>query len=259
MIDDFNIPIGCAAGCLPRDDLLGADFPVFEDVIQPIPEDEWPDRIAAQTDTLDDLVAKIKDQGQEGSCASNAVTGAAETVGNLLWGMDQWIELSAMSVYRQPGVGRSPSSGSTIGSNLRAMRDVGALPVDNAANRERFVHTHPARGFHISLPRGYEETAALFRIHETYDIRTWSGLVTAVLRKFPVVYGRAGHAIYGVKIVWQNGRAYLVYANSWRASWGANGRGTDSERAVAGSIRSYGAFAIRSRIVPDWILAAGDN
>jgi len=244
----INIP--GRGDCLPRDDSCGAVFSVFEEAVPVIDRSQWAAGFAALPD-LSSLVKKIKNQGQEGSCASNATVQAYEIVLNQQFGPARWIEFSSMSLYKR--VGRSPMSGSLISDNLREVRDAGILPVDNAENRRRFDCVHPATGFHRSLPDRWQETGRLFRATEWFDIQSFAGLITALLLGFPVVYGRAGHAICGVRGVQRGGAWHVKYANSW-GDWGEAGYGYDSESFVAGSIAAYGAFAVRAVAVSSEIL-----
>jgi len=245
LIDDFAIPDGMATGCLPRGTVLGDEHSVFEEAIPLIPEEDWIDRIREREGMtgLDDLVTKIKNQRNEGSCASNAATQCEEIVRRIQRGLKHWVSISAMSLYKR--VGSSAGSGSTIDGNLRELKARGALPSDTPENRERFRHVHPDTGFDIRLPDGWEETGVLFKAGEWFDIASWRGIITSAIRGWPICYGRKGHAICGVRAVIRNGVIVLKYANSW-GNWGDNGFGYDSRQAVENAIRSYGAWALRT-------------
>lgn len=244
-------PHGKATGCLPRTTRPGERFAVAEDVEAPIPRDEWSERLA-------EMVARdrkpwhqvTKDQDGEGSCTSNATSGWYEHMLVDAFGEDAWVETSPISLYRRCASG--PNSGSSLDCNLRELCDGGILPTDNAANRERFAHVHPNIGYYTALPAGWEETAVEFRADEFLDVTTFDGLVSAILRGRFVVYARASHCILGVSLRYQGGVWYLKYLNSWGA-WGADGYGYDSESYVSGSIRTYGAFASGSIVVPRWL------
>jgi len=240
-----------ANGCLPRDDKVGSVFPVLEDSgIDIYQRNDW-EELLEQAMSLEVLIGQIKDQGQEGSCASQATAQAMEIVWNLQHGQQSWVPLSPMSLYKR--VGSSASSGSTIASNLVATRDVGILPLNTQANKEQFEHTHPAIGWNASLPSGWKNTAKKFRVTEWYDIASIDGLITAIINGWPVVYGRQVHAICSVLARWNRDRkiAEIKYANSWSPSWGDNGYGWDSEKVLRPAIPQYGAFCVRQVTVDD--------
>ncbi len=238
--------------CLPRTDRLGATWPVYEEAVPIIPRSEWSELIGPPERSLRPLVQRIKNQGQEGSCASNACSGAAETLQVKQWGAFGWVELSAISLYKR--VASSAQSGSTINDNIREINSRGILPADTLRNREfvakgYFRHVHPNTGFNLRLPDGWEETAIKFRVTEWWDIGSVEGMVSAWLRGMPVFYGRAGHAIFMVDVRLDGSRAMLCYANSW-GEWGDHGFGWDTEAYVQSAISTYGAVAPRT--MTDW-------
>lgn len=254
-----------ATGCLPRDDKLGENFPLFGEYFQAIPRSEWKSLFENDV-SVAELVAKIKNQGQEGTCASNAATQCGEIVANRQLGKSNWIELSPISIYRW--ISNNPNRGSTISGNLRQFRDVGALPVNSDRNKQVLEtagldpsHVLKTTGYYQSFPSGWKETAKHFRVHEWFDISNFDELVTAMFLDCPVCYGRAGHAICGCRPYYRNGSWFIKYANSW-GQWGDPGGqfnygfGYDSERFVSGSIRSYGAWAARTMILSDEIVEA---
>lgn len=242
---DFDFEtVAAATGCLERSDRLGATFPILED--QPhfqVLTAQQRQKLIPLHVPMAPLVQKIKNQKQEGSCASNAALAVFELVMAFMGGVENWVEMSAMSLYKR--VGQNAQSGSTINDNLRELVANGALPVDSPENRARFQHTHPATGFGVPLPPGWIKTGNLFLMVEWFDVATWDGLLSALLYKMPVLYGRAGHAICGVDPVLKDGAEFIKYQNSWSAQWGDRGFGLDSRRAVESSIPSYGAWAGR--------------
>lgn len=234
-------------------------FASFADSGAPvIPRSEWPDLIQDNT-SLEELVMKIKDQGQEGSCASNAAAQCFEICWNLMNGTDNWVEMSPISLYRW--LSRGPGSGSTITGNLRQSRDVGLLPVDRASNRQKLEsmnldpnHVLKSVGYYQKFPAAWKDTAGNFVTVEFFEVNSWVELISALFADMPVLYGRAGHAICGVTPVLREGSVYIKYANSWKPSWGDNGYGYDSERAVSRSVGSYGAVAWRTVALPDGLI-----
>lgn len=245
------------ADCLPRTDRCGDYFPVYEGEFDIIPRAQWDDLIEQQN-WLDDMVAKIKNQKSEGTCAANATNGGFETIWNNTLGLENWIEFSPIATYRWIAPG--PDTGSVIGDNLRQIMTVGTLPVDSPESRAALTqmglnpnHVLQATGYYQTFPEGWKDTAAHFRVAEAWDTASFDGLVTAILRRFPVIYGRAGHAICGVRVVKRNGVYTIKYANSWGV-WGDKGFGYDSESYISRAISSYGAFAIRAIKMTDSVL-----
>ena len=244
-----------ATGCMPRTDLCGSIFPCWEDTSPiMIPRDKW-EALSAELDRdLSALVAKIKNQKSEGTCASNATTQALEIVLNLALSLNLWIEFSPISIYRWIAPG--PGTGSTISDNLVQLRDTGALPVDSPRNRAILTEAGiplkllQAVGYSQSFPDDWKSVASLFRMVEWFDIRSFDGFASCLLAGLPVVYGRAGHAICGARLVRKDGKWYVKYANSW-GDWGDNGFGYDSESYISSAISSYGAFAVRATTLPD--------
>jgi len=222
--------------------------PVFEDAIPLIPRDQWPTAIKAIDDaggSLDLLVSRIYDQGQEGSCVSNATCQSLEIAQAIRRGKKHVIHLSAISLYKR--VGGSPGSGSMVSANMREILGRGVLPLKSAENDARFPHTMPNTGFYTKYPAGWEKTAIRFRGHEVFDVRSYDGFITALIRGYPVVYGRDGHSICAVRPVYKNGQLYVKYANSW-GNWGDKGYGYDSESKIR---RGAGwAFAVRTVVDP---------
>jgi hypothetical protein len=246
---DFNIEAaGRLLGTLPRNDRCGSRFPVFEDVVPELSQSQWPALIAeadAAGGMLDRLISRIFDQGQEGSCASNATGQSDEIVQTIQFGKENVVHVSAISLYKR--VGDNSQSGSLISDNLKEIAERGILPLNSAENKARFPHTMPATGFSTPFPSGWEETAKRFRVLEWYDIATTIGCGTALLLGWPIVYGRQAHSICGARLVLRNGVFVVKYANSW-GDWGDAGYGYDTLSSLDGPIRSYGAFAPRAMV-----------
>ena len=245
--------------CLPRDDVFGSEFRVYEETETVYPRSQW-EQLLTEHAGLESLVKKIKNQGNEGSCASNATCQCFEIAWNMAMGTKHWIEMSPISIYRW--VASGPGSGSTISGNLRQLRDVGCLPVDSVENKAILTaaglpetHVLKATGYSQSFPSNWKETAAFFRALELLDISSFEGFVSALFEGFPVCYGRDGHAICGARVVRRNGVWTIKYANSWAPSWGEAGYGYDTESYISGAIRSYGAWALRCPVLTDQFLA----
>jgi hypothetical protein len=256
MIDGFK-------GCLPRiamtgDPLFGAEAPIFEETIRDIiPEREWKKYIEDYQISDRPCVRDIKDQGQEGSCTSNGGTQGWQVCAVDQLGDRGFVNLSAISLYKR--VGRNPQSGSTVGDNVRELRDVGALPaIGEDAKLTKMgldpKHVMPHTGFYTQFPSGWEETAKFFRIDEYWDIESMDGFGTALLNGWPVHYGRRGHSILAVALVIKDGQVMVEYANSWEESWGDQGFGYDTVSGLRSAINQYGAYAYRTIVLTDELL-----
>lgn len=255
VINCTQMPNGMhARGCLPRDTKLGEEHAVFEEKFSLYPRKDWPELIR-QNNSLRLLVQKIKDQKQEGSCASNMTAQIMEICWVQTFGAKAWVEFSPISIYRW--VASGPGSGSTISGNLRQLKNVGMLPVRSSAGEAALQkmglptnHTLTATGYYQNFPDDWKKTAAFFQGIEAYDISSFDGIVSALLDGFAVGYGRAGHAICAVS-PYQEGNGFgLDYANSW-GNWGDEGFGRDTESFVSRAISSYGAWALRAVKVTD--------
>ncbi len=245
-------------GCLPRRDEPGDIFPLYKQRFDVIPRSRWDDLIEEQADLeVEKLFQKTKDQGSEGTCTSNASGQGFEGIFVMQFGADEWVETSALSLYQR--VASNPNSGSSLPDNLRELCQRGILPTDSPRNRERFKdspyikHFHANTGYYANpLPGKWEETAQYLRADEFADITSFDQLASAALQPmlFPI-YGRASHAILGVRLVKRKGVYHIKYHNSW-GDWGENGYGYDSEDFVTAGLRMYGAFCTPSVIVPPW-------
>lgn len=255
--------LGCAA---PRNlslEPLGAERALFGDVDEVIPMEKWDDimdRKDAEQSWLADLVAIVHDQDGEGSCVAESKTAQWEIKCVETLGFDQFIPLSAASLYTRTG--SSPGSGSMLGDNLREMRARGALPLDTAANKARFKHTHRAVGFRADLPNGWEETGAIFKEDEYVDLGDIEEFGSAILKNHPVTYARSSHCITAIKMFGRvrTNNLRFGYLNSW-GRWGGvvnvrfgYGMGYDSLSTVRRV--ASGATALRSIGISPELLAA---
>ena len=245
------------AGCLQRDPFAEPEGNTFASAeITGVPRSEWKKRIDAGGNSNRELIKKIRDQGQEGSCACNAAVQAYQTVFFRTYGF--WMEFSPITIYKH--LARGPNQGTTIDGNLKWLTERGLLPLDTPGNRGRLgkmgldpSHVLQSTGHGQRFPSGWEETAKHFRADESIDSANYEQFISLLFADVPVVYGRAGHAILGIDAVWRSGGIYNVYANSWRPTWGDEGYGYDSERAVSRSMNSYGAWGLASILHPQGI------
>jgi hypothetical protein len=197
------------------------------DHIEIIPRSEW-QALAAQI-SLRPFVKQVLNQGQVGSCAAEATTGALMIAKSFADSLAPFVLLNPYFVYNTTSGGRD--AGSAIDDNLAFARDKGIVP-EAVWPRSKGWRTRPsAEAF---------EAAKAHRILEFYDISSIDEMVSALLKGFPVVYGSNGHAVCKVQHLDESKGLDL---NSWSESWSDGGFGVWSTyRAVNWS---YGAFAIR--------------
>lgn len=223
-------------------------FTRFDEAFDVIPESQWKE-LAAEMDRLgtgcDQLVTRILNQRNEGSCVANAWTQAHQILQALQFGKANVVQLSAISLYKR--IGRSPGSGAMVSDGMDEIEERGILPLDTPENRAKFGDAvMPPTGFYTKYPPNWEATAKKFRGVEFYTIRSVAELQSALFQQFPVVVGRAGHSICYCRPVYRDGTLLDKYANSW-GDWGDKGFGYDSMRLIRSSA-SY-CFCLRSIVV----------
>jgi len=235
-------------------------FASYADEAPVYSQKDWPDMAGAMARAgggCSQLVTRIYNQKQEGSCVSNACSQANEIVQAVQFGKDRVVHLSAISLYKR--IGSSAQSGASVSDGLEEMADEGVLPLDDEANKARFKHTMPNTGFKTPYPDGWEETARQFRAHEWLVVNAVDELVSALFNQQPVVVGRSGHSIVYVEPQYVDGKLVVCYANSWSMDWGSpmagfdGGFGFDSAKLIRAS--SNWAFALRSVVVPSFQVA----
>ena len=226
----------------------------YGDSINVIPESRWKDEAAAIQAAgggCSQLVSRIYNQGQEGSCVANACAQALEIIQAKQIGKANVVPLSAISLYKR--IGRSAQSGAMVSDGLEEMASRGILPLDTPANRAKYgAAVMPNTGFREPYPAGWEATAAKFRGTEWSIINSVAELVTALLNQHPVVVGRSGHSICYADVIYQGNEMLVPYPNSW-GPWGSafaghpSGWGFDSIRNIRSS--ASWAFALRAATV----------
>lgn len=223
---EYATPPEFRSGCLLRTSLPGERCPLFGDRIEVIPKAEWAAHIGQVS--LRPYVTEIFDQDGVGSCASESSTQALQIA--LAFAGRPWVQLSPWFVYRSVSGGRD--SGSSIDDNLEFLRTSGSCPMEML----------PRSGGWKAKPSAEAvEAAKSYRIDEYYDITTAEEFGTALLKGFPVVYGRSGHAIVAVELV---SPSEIRYCNSW-GDWGDGGFAVESLSKVNWG---YGAFAVRTAV-----------
>lgn len=245
----------CKAGGMDLFTLPGMLF--YEEVMPVYPESEW-QKLVEEMDTgggtgLDRLVSRIFNQKNEGSCVANCWGQICEILQAVQFGLENVVQVSAMSLYRR--IGSGPNSGANIDDARQEMLTRGILPRDSEANKARGFVTHPETGWSNRLPTDWEAFAVNLRIVENYIVRSVQGLVSALINGHPVGVGRAGHSINYLRPQYDGRNLLVKYANSWHESWGDKGFGYDSLRYIQSSA-GY-AIAARSLTVPQWLAEKG--
>lgn len=216
-------------------------------------------RVAEGHKGLPGLVKWILNQKNEGSCVGFAGTAMMQLLSALVLGLDNAIQFSGTSLYKQ--IGRSPGSGAMVSDCLDALIEVGLLPLDTPENRAKYGNAvMPANGFHTPWPADWKNTAKRFRAVEFYTINSVEALVTALLYGHPVQVGREGHSILYLGIVFKNGKMYILYVNSW-GEWGQGagdhsyGFGLDTESQLRKS--ANWAFSARTATFDPNVISVG--
>ena len=207
----------------------------FEDAFEIVPHSQWKSMADALEEfSLADLITRIFDQGQEGSCVGNAGTQAHQVMQAAMVGLANVTQMSAVSLYKQ--IGSSPNSGASVDDAIDRLGDTGILPLDNDQNRKRFKHVFPATGFYSHWPDGWKETAGKFKGLQGHACQSVEEMMSALLRGMPVHVGRAGHSILYVRPRYDGSSLVIDYVNSWSEDWGfglagfKGGFGTDTAR-----------------------------
>lgn len=227
----------------------------FADEVPDIEESQWPalaEQMKSAGGGLTQLVTRIYDQRNEGSCVANATSQAHEVKQAEQYGLNKVVPLSAISLYKR--IGRSPNSGAMVSDGIEEMASRGVLPLDTPENRAKFGDkVMPNTGWSTRYPTGWEAVAQQFKGHEWYVVRSVRSLITALFKGCPVVVGRQGHSICYLDPVYRNGSLGVIYANSW-GPWGfaagrhPSGFGLDSRSQI--SMSASWAFALRSVVIP---------
>jgi hypothetical protein len=239
MIDQRFVDVDFSKQGRPTGDLgggLALDTRKFGDALRTLSKDEL---IAIAQDPnytgCEQLITRIYDQNGDPSCTSNATCQAHEIKQAQQYGKDKVIPLSQLSLYKRVGSARS---GSSVSENLHELVNNGVLPLDTPENHAKgFTHFGPQAHYSsYRLPEGWQETAKIFRGFEYFELESSAEFYTALALCMPVAYGRAGHSICAVRLMYENGRFVRKYVNSW-GKWGSGGGdfdhgfGFDSERA----------------------------
>ena len=254
-------------GCIPIDTTPGAGaFKVMSDLYIERDREKW--RLRANKGRLKPYIGKIKGQ-RFNNCAVAAAVKALEmsrAIAN-----HPFIELSDTFTYQLVNGGRD--AGSSIQSNLTALRNVGTVPAT----------IYPGSTWRRRHTQEELELAENYQVEDYLELPDFDAHATSILWYhrpvcFGVRWGAAGHAIVGWDIVFRDQvpavhlKAYESYAraleelglasealaavkaidddawtaiaNSWTEAWGEEGLGYLPESQVASGIEArFGAWA----------------
>ena len=229
-----NPPPGCGTGLIqecreppPR------SLSVEQAGIKVVPIDQWPERIAelnAAKAWPNSHVWTVFNQGNIGSCASEAICGAMQALRSQEG--QQKVTFNPYGLYGRVNGGRD--AGSTLQDNLSFVQRYGCFP-ESIWPRSKGWQAQPSAEAY--------EAAKAYRLQEVVQVRSREEFGSALLAGLPVYFGYPGHAIFAVELIDQN---RFWYVNSWGTNWGQQGRGTLSFSQVAWY---YGAYAI---LTPRW-------
>jgi len=224
-----DYPEGRTPGLLPRKSKPGQWCPRAADHIKIISSGDWEAAAKEMAGKLRAKVPVVLDQGQVGSCATEATAGAV-MLARACAGQEH-VLLNPWYIYRVTSGGSD--SGSSIDDNLVFARENGIAP----------EALHPrSLGWHAKPSADAVEAAKLYRIDEFYDVETTNELVSCLLSGFAVVLGAKGHAILGIQ---HDGKQPLIL-NSWADDWEDHGFGY---WCSYNSINwAYGCWAIRTAV-----------
>jgi hypothetical protein len=260
-------PPGFKPGCLPADHLPGEVCDLASEKIEIFTDQEIREFIDAGVSLRKVAAAvnggrfDIHHQNSRRSCAGDSACGGMRAIA-LAAGYKNYPRLNPWSVYggsrggQRGGTSGGRDNGSSLASNMRHLRDVGALPaavfprgnwgsdhIENAPDPNRLW---------AELPKGWEKIAKFFRIVEFWQAETIREALSGVVREFSGVFGWRGHSCFIDEL---NSEHEADYANSW-GDWGDDGHGKISLRDVN---FGYGFYLYRSVVAPTgWEEAAAD-
>lgn len=249
---DGHFPLGCLAVPLSECEA----FPVYGDGGLPdmpmIPRSKWPELIQDGEELAPDAAfGYTHDQNGFGMCTNSATTAAMEDTRIMQGG--ELFKLSAGDLYRRSGGGRD--QGSTLTAALRFAMEEGVASCETV----EYLDWRNAGGAEAA------EDRTRHKILEAFWCPTFDHAVSALLSGFRTVCGIAwgngfepdsdgwieyrgggggGHALKNYKPFRRGNRYGLGTDNSWKPTWGRNGRCILAEGHFRSNVFG-GLFAVR--------------
>jgi len=210
---ELIVPPGKRTGANLRTDKPGERCAFLEEgehrnaKIKLIDEDEWKPHI--KDTPRRSTVSWILDQNGNGSCATEAATGG-QAFNEKKQGRSVKL-YNPLFMYHTTSGGRD--GGSNLGDNLVFLRDKGVC--------EESIWPR-SKGFRARPSDEAYENALLHRLGEYFEISSTTGVGTALILDFVVIFGWQGHCCYLIDLIDER---TAIFVNSW-GKWGDNGCGT---------------------------------
>ena len=235
-----NPPMGCRKGLvLPGEIEQPRGVPTLKSLtleqadIKVLSDSEAMDIIASSDRTPpDSYVTSIHFQGNVGSCAGEAASGA-----NQCRRSEDGKDAPALNGYFPYHWSSGGSDrGSTLHDNLAVLQEYGC------ASEDVFPRS---KGWRSTPSDDAMQDALNYRLplDGVVKVNNRMEFITMVLSGFPVQFGYTGHSIFCSDIV---DLQRLTYVNSW-GDWGNNGRGTLSFDRVYWNYGCYAVIAAREK------------
>mgnify|MGYP002630171854 FL=1 len=269
MIDPNTIDVdfqfdGLLEGFPTEDEMLRSE------VAKPFPREwlidrsEWRDRIEEHKKYktfAEDYSGRKVHQGSSHECVSMSATLCFETTYNRqMSGLDHQVWFSPLSLYTRVTGGRRYGGSSVISTMWEMLSGDGGMipehdgPEGKNSQHEKFKHTvhqtsgrsepwWPTKGWinPRELPNGWESIAEHFRVLECFTIPSEEAHISCLLGSpsCAISNGRSGHSISHQSVVYDNGRFYSRYQDSYGDRYGH-----DSLRMLGGG------YCIRAVTMP---------
>ena len=226
----LEFPPGYVGGCKPRRYAPGQICRMAADSVAIIPTAEWAGLIQERKDaglSVRPFVKVIFDQGQVGSCATEAASQLVQTR-KVMQGQP-FVQLNPYFMYHTTSGGRD--SGSSIDEDMEFARQYGIAP-ESVWPRSKGWQAKPSEEAYAAALEN--------RLDEFFDCVTVQEIGSCLLAGHLVQFGWKSHSELMIELV---SPTHALVINSWNKSWGDNGA---HEVPLSSVNFSYGAYAGRT-------------